>query len=75
MWNRPVPGPFHCAAKAAHGNRASVSVKDMIFGGGVKGADSRDPSYKGSIQEWIPVKNILCLFDLVTILNNVFQDA
>lgn len=36
-----------------------MNLKERIFGGGVKGADSRDPSYKGSIQEWIPVKNIL----------------
>lgn len=36
-----------------------MSLKELIFGGGVKGADDRDSAYKGSIQEWLPIKNIV----------------
>jgi len=36
-----------------------VKLKELIFGGGVKDADGSAGAYRGSIQEWLPVKNII----------------
>ena len=36
-----------------------MNLKELIFGGGVKGNDSRSSAYKGSVEEWLPIKNIV----------------
>ena len=36
-----------------------MSLKELIFGGGVKGVSDRSGAYDGSIQAWLPVKDII----------------
>lgn len=36
-----------------------MNVKELIFGGGVKGTGSDGGAYRDSIQAWLPVKNIV----------------
>ena len=36
-----------------------MGLKELIFGGGVKGLDYDVNAYSGSIQDWLPVKNIV----------------
>jgi hypothetical protein len=36
-----------------------VGLKELIFGGNVKGLDNTNSAYSGSVQEWLPVKNII----------------
>ena len=36
-----------------------MSFKELLFGGGVKDADGQAGAYKGSAQEWLPIKNIV----------------
>lgn len=36
-----------------------MDLKDMIFGTGVKGSGGTVGAYRGSVQEWLPVKNIM----------------
>lgn len=36
-----------------------MDLKDMIFGTGVKGSGGTVGAYRGSVQEWFPVKNIM----------------
>jgi hypothetical protein len=36
-----------------------VGLKELIFGGSVEGLDGKGREYGGSIQEWLPIKNIL----------------
>ena len=36
-----------------------MKLKELIFGTGVKGTGKGTGAYNGSIQEWLPVKNIL----------------
>lgn len=36
-----------------------MNLKNLIFGGNVAGADGPDGAYRGSIQAWIPVQNIV----------------
>jgi hypothetical protein len=35
-----------------------MNLKELIFGGSVKGLDSSGDGYSGSVQEWLPIKNI-----------------
>ena len=35
-----------------------MSLKELIFGGSVKGLDDTKGEYVGSVQEWLPIKNI-----------------
>lgn len=35
-----------------------MNLKELIFGGGIK-TDSANSSYRDSIQEWLPIKNII----------------
>lgn len=36
-----------------------MSLKELIFGGGVKGVSDRSGAFDGSIQAWLPVKDII----------------
>ena len=36
-----------------------MGLKEIIFGGSVKGVDLTPGAFAGSIQEWLPVKNII----------------
>ena len=36
-----------------------MNVKDMLFGTGVKNAGGNGSAYSGSIQEWLPIRNII----------------
>ena len=36
-----------------------MDLKDRIFGTGVKGSGGTVGAYRGSVQEWLPVKNIM----------------
>ena len=36
-----------------------MNLKELIFGGGVTGVSDRGGAYAGSIQAWLPVKDIL----------------
>ena len=36
-----------------------MKLKDFIFGTGVKGSGGTVGSYRGSVQEWLPIKNII----------------
>ncbi len=36
-----------------------MGLKELIFGGAIKGDDAYDSTYDGSIQRWIPVKDII----------------
>jgi hypothetical protein len=36
-----------------------LNLKELIFGGKIKGLDDADNEYAGSVQQWLPVKNIL----------------
>lgn len=36
-----------------------MKLKDIVFGGGVKDAGGFSQGYRGSIQEWLPIKNII----------------
>lgn len=36
-----------------------MNLKNLIFGGNVAGTDGRNGSYSGSIQEWLPIQNIV----------------
>jgi len=36
-----------------------MKLKELIFGGGVKGSGGFSQGYQGSIQEWLPIKNII----------------
>ncbi len=36
-----------------------MGLKELIFGGSVKGLDDARGEYEGSIQEWLPIKNIV----------------
>ena len=36
-----------------------MNLKELIFGGGVSGVSDRTGTYAGSIQEWLPVKDIM----------------
>ncbi len=36
-----------------------MKLKEVIFGGGVKASGGFSQGYRGSIQEWLPIKNII----------------
>ena len=36
-----------------------MNLKELLFGGGVKDVDGQTGAYKGNVQEWLPVKNIV----------------
>ena len=36
-----------------------MNLKELIFGGTVKGLDDTNNTYDGSVQEWLPIKNII----------------
>jgi len=36
-----------------------MNLKELIFGGNIKGFDDSGSEYGGSIQQWLPVKNII----------------
>ena len=36
-----------------------MSLKELLFGKNVKGLDETESGYGGSIQEWLPIKNIV----------------
>jgi hypothetical protein len=36
-----------------------MKLKDIIFGGGVRGAGNTPSSFRGSVQDWLPIKNIV----------------
>lgn len=36
-----------------------MGLKELIFGGNVRGLDDTHGEYSGSVQEWLPVKNII----------------
>jgi hypothetical protein len=36
-----------------------MKLKELIFGGNVKGTGGSDRAYAGSIQAWLPIKNII----------------
>ena len=36
-----------------------MGLKELIFGGAVKGLDNAGGEYDGSIQKWLPIKNIV----------------
>jgi NADH:ubiquinone oxidoreductase subunit C len=36
-----------------------MGLKELIFGGAVKGLNTAGPEFEGSTQEWLPIKNII----------------
>jgi NADH:ubiquinone oxidoreductase subunit C len=36
-----------------------MNLKELLFGGSVKGLDGTSGEYGGSVQEWLPIKNIV----------------
>ena len=36
-----------------------MGLKELIFGGSIKGFDGPSGGYAGSVQEWLPIKNIV----------------
>lgn len=36
-----------------------MNLKELIFGSGVKGTGAVSGAYNGSVQEWLPIKNII----------------
>ena len=37
----------------------NMNLKELIFGGGVTGVSDRGGAYAGSVQAWLPVKDII----------------